>query len=106
MRRCAKACCPTNRKAQATREAKAELDDGAFEICCAWAAGLEATSKLIYKRRQERRSTYARGNSASNGTYALRGFYGDYEVTVTYGGKTHKATAKWRRDGDEVVKLP
>jgi endo-1,4-beta-xylanase len=62
----------------------------------------------VYKHlTQEQWATHAKGNSAANGTYALRGFYGDYEVTVTHAGKTQKATAKWRQDGDKVVvKLP
>lgn len=62
----------------------------------------------VYKHlTQELWATHENGKTAVNGTYQLRGFYGDYEVTVSHAGKIKKATAKWTQDGAKlVVKLP
>jgi GH35 family endo-1,4-beta-xylanase len=46
--------------------------------------------------------TNASGSTAADGTYSTRGFRGDYEVTVTAGGKTAKAPAKIVKDGAEL----
>lgn len=62
----------------------------------------------VYKRlTQETWVTRTQGTTANTGVYALRGFYGDYEVTVSHNGKTQKAIAKLTQNGATVVvKLP
>lgn len=51
--------------------------------------------------------TNVNGKSSATGDYQARGFYGDYKVTATSGGKTQTMTATLDEDGDSVrVKLP
>lgn len=50
--------------------------------------------------------TNAGGKSGANGDYKTRGYFGDYKVTATAGGKTQTVTAKLDKSGDSVtVKL-
>jgi GH35 family endo-1,4-beta-xylanase len=41
------------------------------------------------------------GFTDSEGVFSGRGFYGDYEITVKYGGKEVKTTVTHKTDGDE-----
>lgn len=62
----------------------------------------------VYKHlTQELWVTHERGKTEGTGAYRFRGFYGEYDVTVSHAGKTQKAKAKWTKDGAKaVVKLP
>lgn len=60
---------------------------------------LEVYKKLL----QQEWATNAQGTTSPQGEFPLRGFYGDYEVNVTAGGKTQKAKAKLTDDGARVV---
>lgn len=49
--------------------------------------------------------TDARGQTDAAGTYATRGFLGDYKVTVTNGGKTAMVTTQLKKDAPNVVRV-
>jgi hypothetical protein len=46
--------------------------------------------------------TTAEGTSAANGTFTVRGFLGDYTLTVTSSGRTQTAHATLSADGGDV----
>ena len=63
--------------------------------------------KLIYKTLNDlihkKWNTHVKGKIRENGKVPLHGFLGEYEITTTYEGKTHKGYFSLNKDqGDSV----
>ncbi|MFZ4765820.1 MAG: hypothetical protein ACOYMN_12785 [Roseimicrobium sp.] len=51
--------------------------------------------------------TKAEGQTAADGTYATRGFYGDYDVTITHQGQSKTECLKLQSGGGvQTIALP
>ncbi len=54
---------------------------------------------LVYNKWWTRES----GATGADGSYAFRGFFGDYDITVTANGQTKTAEAKFYKDSDHTL---
>jgi GH35 family endo-1,4-beta-xylanase len=61
--------------------------------------GLSAWQDLIYNKWW----TEEAGTTDANGTFATRGFYGDYDITVTANGKTKTVSVPCYKGNDNTI---